>query len=328
VRWEMNPWRRTDGTIGGAMVFLEDETDRKIAERALHDSESRLRLVQEVGGIAYTDRTLPEPAALISSEFADIYGLPPGTTRVLVADIIARVHPDDQDRISAITPNSLEHGGKFAAEFRICRPDGAVRWINMRTEAFLGPTGLPNRIVSAQRDVTEIVADREALALRHEELKRLSQHLTDARDQADQANRAKSRFLASITHDLRTPLHGILGYVELLFLDGGLSSTQSQRLEAMMASGQYLLGTINSVLDISEIEADRVELRPVEINLHEFVRTCFDVVRPKAEAKGLALMLAPAAAPLRLYADSTRLQQVVINLLGNAVKFTKQRFVA
>ena len=162
----------------------------------------------------------------------------------------------------------------------------------------------------------------EALAVQHDELKHLSQHLAEARDQADRANQAKSRFLATITHDLRTPLHGILGYVELLFLDGGLSPTQSKRLEAMTAAGQYLLGTINSVLDMSQIEADRVELQPVGFELHEFVRTCFDVVRPKAEAKGLALVLTPAAAPLHLYADSTRLQQVVINLLGNSIKFT------
>jgi diguanylate cyclase (GGDEF)-like protein/PAS domain S-box-containing protein len=175
-----------------------NETDRKTAEVALHDSESRLRLVQEVGGIAYTDRTIPEPAALISSEFADIYGLSPGLTRVLVADIIARVHPDDQDRIRAITPHSLEHGGKFATEFRICRPDGAVRWISMRTEAFLGPSGLPNRIISAQRDITEIVVVREALAIRHDELKRLSQHLIEARDQADRANLGETRRAARL----------------------------------------------------------------------------------------------------------------------------------
>jgi signal transduction histidine kinase/DNA-binding response OmpR family regulator len=143
-----------------------------------------------------------------------------------------------------------------------------------------------------------------------------------AKEAAEQASEAKSRFLAAITHDLRTPLHGILGYVELLFLDGDLNPTQSQRMEAITAAGQYLLGTINSVLDMSEIEADRVELHPVEIEPHDFIRTCFAVVRPRAEAKGLALVLAPAAAPLRLYADSTRLQQVVINLLGNAVKFT------
>ena len=153
------------------------------------------------------------------------------------------------------------------------------------------------------------------------ELKRLGRQLEQAREVADQANQAKSRFLAGITHELRTPLHGILGYAELLSLEGGLSPPQMQRLDAMMAAGQYLLLTINAVLDMSRIESDKLELRPTEIQLSDLVRTCLDVVRPAAEAKNLVLVLAPAA-PFRLFADPTRLQQVLLNLLGNAVKFT------
>jgi signal transduction histidine kinase/DNA-binding NarL/FixJ family response regulator len=153
------------------------------------------------------------------------------------------------------------------------------------------------------------------------ELKRLGRRLEHAREVADHANQAKSLFLAGITHELRTPLHGILGYAELLSLEGGLNTTNMERLDAMMAAGQYLLGTINAVLDMSRIESDKLELRPTDIQLPELVRTCLDVVRPAAEAKGLALILAPAP-PFRLFADPMRLQQVLINLLGNAVKFT------
>jgi PAS domain S-box-containing protein len=94
-----------------------------------------------------------------------------------------------------------------------------------------------------------------------------------AREVADQANQARSRFLAGITYELRTPLHGILGYAELLSLEDGLNPTQSERLEAMMAAGQYLLDTINAVLDMSQIKADQMELRPVEIELHSLVHT-------------------------------------------------------
>jgi signal transduction histidine kinase/CheY-like chemotaxis protein/HPt (histidine-containing phosphotransfer) domain-containing protein len=142
-----------------------------------------------------------------------------------------------------------------------------------------------------------------------------------AKKAAEQANEAKSRFLAAITHELRTPLHGILGYAELLALEGGLNPTQSQRLKALMAAGQYLLSTINAVLDVSQIEADQMELRPVTIELPDLLRDCLDVVRPSAEAKGLALVLAPAH-PLRVFADPTRVNQVLLNMLGNAVKFT------
>jgi CheY-like chemotaxis protein/HPt (histidine-containing phosphotransfer) domain-containing protein len=120
---------------------------------------------------------------------------------------------------------------------------------------------------------------------------------------------------------LRTPLHGILGYAELLSLEGGLNPTQLERLNAMMTAGHYLLKTINAVLDMSQIEADQLELHPVEIELPDLIRTCLDIVRPAAEAKRLALKMAPAG-PLRLFVDPIRLQQVLLNLLGNAVKFT------
>jgi signal transduction histidine kinase/CheY-like chemotaxis protein len=138
---------------------------------------------------------------------------------------------------------------------------------------------------------------------------------------AEHANRAKSEFLASISHELRTPLHGILGYAELLRLEGGLNPRQSERLKIMMAAGTHLLGMINAVLDMSQIEANQMELHPEAIKLSDFARACLDVVRPAAETKGLALVLAPAT-PLRLFADPTRLRQVLVNLLGNAVKFT------
>ena len=90
--------------------------------------------------------------------------------------------------------------------------------------------------------------------------------LLAAKEAAEQANQTKSRFLTSITHELRTPLHGILGYAELLSLEGGLNQTQSDRVAAMIAAGEHLLGMINAVLDVSQIEAGRLELYPVEID--------------------------------------------------------------
>jgi signal transduction histidine kinase/FixJ family two-component response regulator len=152
-------------------------------------------------------------------------------------------------------------------------------------------------------------------------LDRLARHLGKARDQAEQANQAKSRFLAVMTHELRTPLHGIVGYAELLSLEGALNPTQAERVAAMIAAGEHLLGMINAVLDVSQIEADRLELQPIEVELTGLARACLDVVRPAAEAKGLALVLTETE-PLRLFADPTRLRQVLINLLGNAIKFT------
>ena len=138
---------------------------------------------------------------------------------------------------------------------------------------------------------------------------------------ARQANRAKSEFLASMSHELRTPLHGILGYAEMMRLDGGLNPAQAKHLEVMLGAGEHLLAMINAVLDLSQIEADQLELHPTVSEASALARACLDVVRPAANRKALALALAPSE-PLRLVVDPTRLRQVLVNLLGNAVKFT------
>jgi signal transduction histidine kinase/FixJ family two-component response regulator/HPt (histidine-containing phosphotransfer) domain-containing protein len=163
--------------------------------------------------------------------------------------------------------------------------------------------------------------ERQEAAATNSDLNRLSQNLSEALKKAEQANDAKSRFLAGVTHELRTPLHGMLGYAELLSLEGDLNATQTARLETMMAAGQHLLGMINSVLDMSQIEAERMDLQPEVLSLAALVQVCINVVRPKADGRGLGLRHTEFPA-VSVNADPTRLRQVLINLLGNAVKFT------
>ena len=177
------------------------------------------------------------------------------------------------------------------------------------------------QLVEAERIAAEL-RERRAVEETNARLDRLTQDLAQARDRAERANQAKSRFLASVTHELRTPLHGILGYAELMSIEGGLTQTQSDRLDVMVAAGHHLLGMVNSVLDMSQIEADRLELHPARTELRALVSVCLDVVRPAADAKGLLLRQAPSE-PIHVLVDATRLRQILINLLGNAVKFTQ-----
>ena len=149
--------------------------------------------------------------------------------------------------------------------------------------------------------------------------------LASARDAAQRASDAKSRFLAGMSHELRTPLNGILGYAQLLNLEGGLNATQSARVDVMLGSGKHLLQMITRVLDLSEIEAERVELNAVAFDVQAVAEACLDVIRPAAEMKGLVLSIALGAdMQTQLFADPTRLRQILLNLLGNAAKFTKQ----
>jgi signal transduction histidine kinase/ActR/RegA family two-component response regulator/HPt (histidine-containing phosphotransfer) domain-containing protein len=155
------------------------------------------------------------------------------------------------------------------------------------------------------------------------QLEQMTRHLVRARDTAERSNRAKTHFLAGMSHELRTPLNGILGYARLLRMEGGLSATQAKRVDAMLDAGKHLLHMVARVLDLSEIEAERLELQTEIIDLPTVAGSCIELMRPAADQKGLMLTssMAPGA-PREVATDSMRLQQILLNLLGNAVKFT------
>ncbi len=147
----------------------------------------------------------------------------------------------------------------------------------------------------------------------------------DARHAAEAANRAKSEFLASMSHELRTPLNAVLGYAQLLAMDEGLSPRQARGLDAIHQSGQHLLALINDILDLARIEAGRTELNPGPVNLTSFLRAVVNLMQVKAQEKRLAFVFDPAAGlPQTVLVDERRLRQVLLNLLGNAIKFTDQ----
>ena len=138
-----------------------------------------------------------------------------------------------------------------------------------------------------------------------------------------------------MSHELRTPLNGIMGYAELLQIEGGLNQAQAARVDAMRAAGQHLLSLITGVLDLSEIEAGRLDLHPTATNLDDLLMDCLALVRPLAQRKGLNLVnqAVPEAGPearrpMMIMIDATRLRQILVNLLGNAVKFTDVGSVA
>jgi len=171
----------------------------------------------------------------------------------------------------------------------------------------------------------ELGTRRDELGSINHELERLARDLTSARNQAEQASLAKSRFLAGMSHELRTPLNGIMGYARLLHMEGGLDAPQLARVDAMLDAGTHLLEMINSVLDLSQIEAERLELQAAEIDPRDIATACLNLLRPAAQAKRLALSLVAASdVPRHIMVDPTRLRQVLLNLVGNAVKFTAQ----
>lgn len=148
--------------------------------------------------------------------------------------------------------------------------------------------------------------------------------LEAARQKADQANRAKSEFLASMSHELRTPLNAILGFSQLMGEDQAISTQQQNTLQIINRSGEHLLELINDVLDMSKIEAGRTTLNPADFNLHGLLQSLYDMFNLKAQSKGLKLALKlDDHLPQFIHGDESKLRQVLINLIGNAIKFTE-----
>lgn len=171
--------------------------------------------------------------------------------------------------------------------------------------------------MTASREAHRAVEERRlALEVSNGELIR-------ARLRAEQATRAKSRFLAGMSHELRTPLNGIIGYAEILQSEGDLNPKQTGRIRVMRSAGDHLLDMITAILDLSEIEAGKIAITAKHVDVMTLVRDCVYVVTPPAQARGVSLTVdAGGSVPAFVHADPVRLRQVVLNLLGNAVKFT------
>jgi PAS domain S-box-containing protein len=325
ARVSIDAVRRPDGTLRGFVKVTQDITDRRIQE------QQRAIIVESApnGMIIVDERGI---ITMANEQVAHIFGY---YESELIGQGLEVLIPRDQGDMHELLRSALSEGLGSPARvpqrsFVARKRDGGVATVELMVNTVATPRG--HMLVASLFDVSERVREaaareaaerreRTAAEITNTELDRLTRHLAMARDRAEEASQAKSRFLAAITHELRTPLHGLLGYAELLMLEGGLNALQAKRLETMTAAGQHLLGMVNAVLDMSQIEADRLELHPAVVDLAGLIAVCLNVVRPAAGARGLALADAPMTHD-RVVADPVRLRQVVINLLGNAVKFT------
>jgi PAS domain S-box-containing protein len=236
-----------------------------------------------------------------------IFGIPP---EELVGNSIRSVlHPDDRP-LHAEVSQCLARTGRASVRWRVADLNGRYVWTETNLTAVTNPvTGEPE-FISVVRDATQQVS--------------VEHDLREAKEQADAANRAKSEFLANMSHEIRTPMNGIIGFAELL-LETGLSKEQAIYANLVRDSSQQLLLIVNDVLDLSKIEANRLELDPTPFELKCFAEGCFSLVAQSADAKGLAFSLEfDNTLPAWVVGDQLRLRQIVLNLLHNAVKFTEK----
>jgi PAS domain S-box-containing protein len=194
--------------------------------------------------------------------------------------------------------------------------NGEIRWYQWSDRAIFDQQGNIIEFQCVGRDITE---HKQA-----EELKAENLALEAAKHYAESANRAKSQFLANMTHELRTPLNSILGFTQLLSRDLTLTASQQQQFGIITRSGEHLLALINDVLEMSKIEAGKTQLNPTSFDLYHLIGSLEEMLQLKAQSKGLQLIfeLTPDV-PQYMQTDESKLRQVLINLLGNAIKFTE-----
>ena len=230
----------------------------------------------------------------------------------------------EQDRkaMAAGKPSSNEEWVTFA-------DDGHKALLDTTKTPMYDADGALIGVLGVARDITERKRAEEELKRHREHFETLVEErtteLATAKNAAESANRAKSTFLANMSHEIRTPMNAVLGFAQLLQRDPSLSPQARDRVTTIMKSGDHLLEIINDILEMSRIEAGRVELRSEPVDLHALLEELAVMFRMRAEEKGLDFVLERAPGlPRHIMADIGKLRQVMINLLGNAVKFTRQ----
>lgn len=225
------------------------------------------------------------------------------------------VHHDDLADASEFLERSRQEGTRYAEEFRVVYPDRSVDWLRAEGKSFVGPDGEPQRMMGSLRKVTEQKLAAEELELVYEREKK-------ARDEAEVANRAKDFFLAFVSHELRSPLNAILGWVKILLTKEVDEKTRRNALETIERSARSQGKLINDLVDSSRVASGKIRLEYLPTNLVEVVRVSFDAQRPAAESHHIDLKFETEKKEAIVIGDAGRLQQVFTNLISNAIKFT------
>ena len=234
-------------------------------------------------------------------------------------------HREEGDELRSLL---LERGAVSGHELQFCRKDGQAIWISVNARLVRGDADEPHIIEGFARDISDRKRTEAELAKHRDHLEELvaerTAELVEAKEKAETANRAKSVFLANMSHELRTPLNAVLGFAQLMKVAPDATVQQIESLDIIARSGEHLLNLINNILDISKIESGRVQLEESATDLHQLIQEMRSLMQVKAHEKGLDFSVEQSADfPHNGTIDAGKLRQVLINLIGNAVKFTK-----
>jgi signal transduction histidine kinase len=310
---------------GGAIGLYIDVTEERRNEQMAREGERRLRLLFDnmrniaycvgtrgISGFGYDDAGV----RVYGRDAAEMFGTISKDGYADVAAWYKAVHPEDRDRYLDAERDRRTRGGEYDLEYRFIHPvTHELRWAREVGWSSDDPETQRRSLESYIIDITES-KERES------ELARTQTQLRAALDEAHHANLAKSRFLAHMSHELRTPLNAIIGFAQVIadeHIGAGVSPAYRGYATAILSGGRHLLALINDILDLSKVEAGKVELVESIFALSEVVEEARAMLQGQFAAKGQRLEIAVEAAKLR--ADRQKLRQILLNLLGNAHKF-------
>jgi PAS domain S-box-containing protein len=285
-----------------------------IAHRGVKENEERLRMAMDIAEMAAWEWDIRSGRMTWTSDPEVLFGFPEGAFGV--DKRIARVlHPDDRERVEAIVQAACAASTSYECEYRVCRPDGEPGWITERGQVLRGADGEVEKVIGVSRDVS---AQRRAEQAREQALVNERR----ARDEAERQGRIKDEFLATLSHELRTPMNAILGWLSMLAKGEGVRNPE-QAIAAIQRNAQVQARLIEDLLEMNKMASGNVRLALETMDLEPTLNAAIESLRPMADAKGIQLA-ARVESPLPLIqADSRRVQQILWNLIQNGVKFTR-----
>ena len=292
--------------------------------RALQRSEERVQMATGAASIGIWDWNVASDELQWDEQmYAQFRADAGGATPAAIWR--AALVPQDVPAAKEALRTALGAGHAFTHEYRIRWPDGAIRYIKADAVIFRDGQGMPMRLVGSNYDITaHREAELELLRHRHHLEELVAERtgaLSVAVSQAQAANRAKSTFLANMSHELRTPLNSVIGFSRLMAASPNMQDDEKRNLAIIHRSGNHLLTLINEILELSKGEAGRLQAQATVVALAPLLQEVMDMLGMRAEQQGLSLRLDCADLPAAVLLDATRLRQVLLNLMSNAVKF-------
>jgi PAS domain S-box-containing protein len=330
------PSRDDTGKIVEWFGTCTDIDDLKRAEQEVRSAKERLAMAMKVGRSGTFEWDIPNDANSWTPELESLYGLLPGTFGGSHDDWEAFVLPEDRGHAQACLEEALKTGEYFS-EWRIRRfESGEIRWIVADARVFFDEEGRPLRMIGFNRDITDRKqVEEEVLRLNQDlerrvaertaQLEHTAAELERRNREVERVNRMKTEFLARSSHELRTPLNAIMGYADLLSeqSSGPLTPPYPRFVHNIQEGARHLLNMVNDLLDLSRIEAGRIELNLERFAISAALDEVLSVIAPLAEIKNITLENRMAR-DTEVVADRLRFKQILYNLMSNAVKFTPE----